>query len=379
MNFDIVIVGGGLVGATLACALKDLPLRVALVDSQPQAPSNDARLIALNYGSVELLKKISVFEKLLPFAGVIEQVHVSRRGQFGATRIHARELKLPTLGYVVPAKEINAALEQALLNTSIEIIRPATVIGLTQTEQQACLTLKINNDEKRIQGKIIIAADGTHSTLRDLLAISTETQEYDQSAIVTVTTLARPHQQVAYERFLADGALAMLPLAGNQCATIWTASNAQVAHLMQLSDELFLAALQQEFGYRLGRLQSVAHRAIYPLQFMRAQKRVEGRVMLVGNAAHTVHPLAAQGLNLALNEVKALVQQLGGKPIDQVELASLDQYSLGQKVTMQLSHCLNTLFSIDFLPVNIVRQLGMIGLDISGAIKRQVAAFPAGL
>lgn len=378
MQFDIIIIGGGMVGATLACALTNSSLRIALVDSQPQSPMNDARLIALNHGSISLFKKLHLFEKLAEHAAPIEQVHVSHRGHFGATRIHAAELKLPALGFVVPAAEINLALEQQLHQTTVQIIRPATLIGLVEKQDSIHLTLKTPDGEKHIQGKIIIAADGTHSTMRDLLAIPTEKHDYQQSAIVTVTCLLRPHKNIAYERFLAKGAIAMLPLVGNRCATIWTAPNDIITHLMQLSDDQFLQELQKEFGSRLGCLAAVAKRALYPLQFVQVKKQAHGRIVLIGNAAHTVHPLAAQGLNLAFDEITRLLEIMADKPLDTIDMEVFNHYPFSQKLNTQLSHYLNILFSIDFLPVNIIRQIGMIGLDICGIMKRQFAAYPVG-
>jgi 2-octaprenyl-6-methoxyphenol hydroxylase len=378
MQTDIAIIGGGMVGATLAYALKDSPLKITLIDAHLANGANDARLIALNHGSISLLKKLALFESLIPFAAAINKVHISHKGYFGATRIHANELNLSELGCVIPAKNINQILEEKLSETKINILRPATLIDLNQETDQVKLTLKIAEQEQAITSRWVIAADGTYSTVREKLKIPVEKHDYQQSALVTVVHLRRSHQYTAYERFLKEGAIAMLPLTDNRCAVIWSGPTARITELTQLSSEVFLHQLQKEFGYRLGSMQAVDQRALYPLHFVKAQQRLYDRVLLIGNAAHTVHPLAAQGLNLAFREITLLTQLIEEKSLAHLDLAMLNKYSFSEKLTMQLSHYLNTLFSIDFFPVAMLRQLGLVGLDNCSFIKRRFAAHPTG-
>jgi len=373
MNVDVAIVGGGMVGATLAIALHSKGLHTALIDASPQTIIDDPRLIALNYGSIEFFKKLSLFEKLIPHAAPIRQVHVSHKGHFGSTRLDARSLSIPALGYVIPAKNINATLESTLQQSAVVKVRPATVIGLTQDETQVYLTLE---GHSTIQAKIVIAADGTHSTVRDLLSIPVEKKEYHQQAIVTTTTLSRSHDDVAYERFINKGAIAMLPLMGPHCATIWSGDREKMMALMQLSDASFLEELQREFGYKLGRFKEISKRFNFPLQYIQAKHRVQGRVILVGNAAQTVHPLAAQGFNLALREVDLLSQQLQNPSLN---LKDLESELSPPWLNKQLSDWLNSLFSTDFFPLNRGRQMGMIGMNICGMINRRFSARLAGL
>lgn len=363
MNYDVMIIGGGMVGAALASALKHTELRVALVDAMPSS-LEDKRLIALNDASVCLFENCGIWPLLAPHAAPIKQVHVSRRGRFGITRIEASLLNLNALGYVVPAKYINVALENNLTDASnTDILKPAKLEALTQEANGVQLT--INGQVHH--AKWVIGADGSYSTVRTLLDIPTETLDYQQAALVTTTTLQREHDNIAYERFLNDGALAMLPLAGRKAGTIWTAASDVIADLMQLSEDDFLAALQKHFGYRLGRLQSIGERATYPLKMIKAKKQCVRHVCLIGNAAHTIHPVAAQGLNLALYEVAVLATAFMEKNMALIEKIDKPSFSL------TLSHRLTGLFSSDIFLLNQTRQMGLIGLDLITGLKKRFA------
>lgn len=370
MQYDIIIIGGGMVGASLACALQDTSLRVALIDATPHAPSNDPRLIALSYSSCNLLKKIGIWPALSLHAEPIQQIHVSHRGHFGITRIKASDIELPTLGHLIPAHIINTALDEKLKNIShVEVIRPATLKEITNitadSENFSSLSIQTATETIQLTARLVIGADGTHSTVRNLLNIPTETIDYQQSALVTITELQRSHHNIAYERFLEQGAIAMLPLTGLRAATICTNSNEQITHLMQMSNEDFLVYLQNQFGYRLGRLTGVHKRYTYPLKLVLAKETQKQNVILIGNAAHTFHPIAAQGFNLALHEVAELVEQL--KTMQQPFMFTPSNM---KEISTQLSHRLTWLFSTDFFLLNVARQFGMFGLDFCTPAKK---------
>jgi 2-octaprenyl-6-methoxyphenol hydroxylase len=370
MKFDLIIVGGGMVGAALACALRESNLKIALIDAAP-ASFNDPRLIALNHSSCNLFQNLNLWSQLQPYAAAIHEVHASYRGHFGTTRITAAEMNLKTLGHVVPAKFINSVLYDALKN--IEVFRPATLKNLHQQKDVVTLDVEMNSEIKTLEGKLIIGADGTHSTVRKLLNIPTETVDYQQSAIVTHTQLQRSHRHIAYERFHETGAIAMLPLQENEVATIWSDSNENVSALMQLSDEAFLEKLQKQFGYRLGRLQKISKRFVFPLQMIKAQKQIQDRVILIGNAAHTLHPVAAQGLNLALHEVAALAECFAKSLPDDFSQQNMLNDLTQQHASIRLSHYLPRIFTSEFFLVAAARQLGMIGLDVCSFAKKRFA------
>jgi 2-octaprenyl-6-methoxyphenol hydroxylase len=374
MNFNITIIGGGMVGAALACALRDTPLQIALIDAAPLDSTEDARLIALNASSVCLFKNLGIWEKLAAHASAIKQIHVSQRRHFGVTRINAKDAKLDALGYVVPAQYINSALYDELSQLkNIHLFRPAQLKTLQQNNEKITLTINNAAKEQSLTTKIVLAADGTHSTIRELLGINAQTIDYQQSALVTITELQRDHHHIAYERFQAQGAIAMLPLTEQRAATIWTSSHDEITHLLQLDDAEFLAQLQKNFGYRLGRLKKIGKRASYPLKMVQAAQQRKDNVLLLGNAAHTLHPIAAQGLNLALYEVACLAEYLAEQNPETLSLQHLPAFSQQQNFSSQLSHRLTWLFANDFFIVNIARQAGMIGLDLCTAAKQRFA------
>jgi 2-octaprenyl-6-methoxyphenol hydroxylase len=374
MRFDIAIIGGGMVGAALAVSLKNTHLNIVLIDATASSDfSDDSRLIALNETSISFLEQLNVWPALESYAAPIERIHVSHRGHFATTRIDCKELNVRALGYVVPAKYINTALYSALAESNnITLIRSAKLETFTQFDEYISLTIQHDVAKKSLQADVVLGADGSFSTVRDILGISIEKIDYQQSALVTSTLLQRDHHNTAYERFLEDGAIAMLPLPGNQAATIWTGSNKAIANLMNLSDDVFLKTLQHYFGYRLGRLLSTEKRATYPLQLLRAKQIIKQNVLLIGNAAHTFHPIASQGLNLALYEV-AQLRMFFLHAKEKISFHDLRVDRSQEHFSKQLSHHLTWIFSRDYFMLNTVRQIGMIGLDILPSLKRRFA------
>lgn len=370
-TYDITIVGSALVGATLACALQDLPFRILLIDAEAPSTSTDKRLIALTHTSCNLFKNLNIWPALSPHAAAINEIHVSNRGRFGSTRITAKEAALQTLGHVVPAHYINTALSQhvsAIKN--LTILRPAKLTALQQNDAEVTLTIKTQDASETISSKIVIGADGTNSTVRELLGIQTDVIDYQQKALVTHTELQRDHHHIAYERFLPTGAIAMLPLTGRKVATIWSDSDTHVNALLALSDEQFLQELQTQFGYRLGKFIKTAERACYPLKFVTAKQQSSGRVVLIGNAAHTLHPVAAQGFNLSLYEIAVLKDMLSTQSPDTLILPDIEKFLRQQHVSLNLSHQLTRLFAADFFMLNSARQIGLLGFDICKSAKK---------
>jgi 2-octaprenyl-6-methoxyphenol hydroxylase len=368
MKYDIVIVGGGMVGATLAIALQKKQ-RILLIDASPLNLQEDHRLIALNHTSVNLFKNLHLWEHIRAHATPITQIHVSKRGNFGVTRICAHILDLSALGYVVPAKYINAALN--VKNSSIDILRPATLKNLRESDEGVILDVATVEGDKVFTADCVIGADGSHSSVREILKIPTKKIDYEQSALVTVTTLARSHENIAYERFLEDGAIAMLPLKNLEVATIWTGTNTCIEELMAYADEDFLKILQKTFGYRLGRMLQVGRRFTYPLQFIKASQNQKGRVFLMGNALHTLSPIAAQGFNLALYEIGVLADHLE-------KHHELKNVEFSQHFSEQLSHHLTWIFSSHFFLFNFARQAAMITLDVLPTPKKYFTEYAMG-
>jgi 2-octaprenyl-6-methoxyphenol hydroxylase len=307
-DYDLIIVGGGMVGASLAIALKNSPLRIAIVEAisakSDQQPSYDDRGIALSYGSQRIFESLGLWDALSSHSTAIKHIHISDRGHFGVTRLSAQEERVPALGQVITAKAMGQVLNQAIgIQTNLDLIRPNTVINLEQYEDHVELEL---NDQRKLTAKLIVAADGGQSTIRQLLNLGALERDYQQTAVTANITTERPHQNWAYERFSDTGPIALLPMSDNRCSLVWTVKSGDDIALLALSEQGFLEQLQDRFGYRLGKLIQVGQRNSYPLRLIQADQPVQHRVVLIGNAAHNLHPIAGQGFNLGLRDVAVL-------------------------------------------------------------------------
>jgi 2-octaprenyl-6-methoxyphenol hydroxylase len=374
---DVTIIGSGMVGMTLACALKASQAKIALVDAAPCHAMTPHRLIALNGASYHLFKNIGLGDVLTQYGTPIQKIHVSHRGHFGSVRLSAEEMGYSMIGCVIPEKYIVQGLSGLLSRSeNITCYRPEKLTAIEQDHEKNSVTLF--TDQRELHSKIVIGADGTHSTVRALLKIDITAHDYYQSALVAEVNLSRSHMNVAYERFQESGAIAMLPLLNNTAAMIWTAPNDHIESLKRLDDPLFLKELQDCFGYRLGRFQSISHRATYPLLMQSAVEQIKGRVLLLGNAAHTMHPIAAQGLNTALHETTQLIDYLISLPFfdDAFQHFSFNVSPVNFGSTV--SHGLACLFSKKGWWLNPVRSVGMIGFDLCSFAKARFTQYAMG-
>jgi len=393
LEFDIAIIGGGMVGTCLASLLaaSQPQLRIALIEAQPFAqageihfqPSFDARSTALSYGSARVLRELGLWELLQQHITPIAQVHVSDRGYFPGGVIDAAENNLDAVGYVIE----NAWLGKVLLGQvqaqpNIQCFATATVTALTPHPDCALLSVKTAAQELLIKTALAVVADGGASPLRKSLGIATQVRAYGQTAIITNVEFSEPHNGVAYERFTADGPIALLPLGeshnAQQAALVWTLPAAQADQLIALTDAEFLMQLQKCFGFRVGRFNRTAKRFSYPLQLVLAEEQIRSNLVLLGNAAHFLHPVAGQGFNLALRDCACLVETLreaihvNKSPGDLAVLRTyLDKQTLDQKITIEFSDKLVRLFSNDQLPLVVMRHLGLLSLESIPLIKNR--------
>lgn len=375
-QYDLIIVGGGLVGAGLAIALQTTNLRIALIDARA-ASSHDPRLFALNASSCQFLENLGVWPALKTQATAISQVHVSYQRRFGSVRLDSKDAGLPMLGYLVPAANIEAVLYETLSTLpNLTILRPATLKNLQQQTEMNTLFVSTSAGDIVLSAPNVIGADGADSVVRKQMNISAEELYYGQSAIVTKTTLQRSHAHVAYERFTHAGAIAMLPLGDNQCATIWSAKDDKINALMALGEAPFLQHLQNEFGYRLGRFLKITQRHVFPLRMVRAEQTCVPGMMLIGNAAHTLHPIAAQGFNLAIYEVAVLVEGILEKLSSTDQLHPKDLTVIHKNILKQqtkivrFSHQLATLLAAKSPFLSFALQLGMVGMNACLPVKK---------
>ncbi|WP_200283405.1 2-octaprenyl-6-methoxyphenyl hydroxylase [Rhabdochromatium marinum] len=391
-EYDLVIVGGGLVGGSLACALRDSGLRIAIIEqvaaNAPRQPSYDERVIALSLGSRRIFTGMGVWPQLAPEAESIRQIHVSDRGHLGQARLSAAEEGVEALGEVVPARTIGAAIESALTSCKqIDWLRPAQVVACNLSGEQVRLEVAGPEGLHSLAAQLLVAADGGDSKLRQRLAIPMRDLDYDQQAIIT-TVMPDRHPAAgravtagtAFERFTSTGPLAMLPMTQGRYSVVWTARTAETPALLALDDAAFIARLQARFGYRLGRLSQPARRQAYPLRLRLARQLVRPRFALLGNAAHTLHPVAGQGFNLGLRDVAELTDLLieaQSTGADLGSMALLKRYQRQRRpdhlATAGLTDALVRLFGLPCPGVQLGRTLGLLGLDQLPPLRHRLA------
>ena len=323
VHCDVAIAGGGLVGASLALALAPLGLKVVLVEAVAPGganhPSFDERTTALANGSARIFRSLGIWRHMEREATPIRRIHVSDQGRFGVARIDAAEQGLEALGYVLPNRVMGAALWQGLaVAPGLEVIAPARVLGSELAGDVRVLALGHSGMKQELCARLVVAADGARSLIREQAGIAADHWAYAQTAIISTITTQRFHDYVAYERFTADGPIAVLPLSDGRCGIVWTRPPEDAARLLALPDEAFLAELQAAFGFRLGRLLRVGVRSAYELALSRSERHVAERLAIVGNAAQGLHPIAGQGFNLGLRDAASLAEVLADARADGV-------------------------------------------------------------
>ncbi|RLQ23470.1 2-octaprenyl-6-methoxyphenyl hydroxylase [Seongchinamella sediminis] len=404
-QYDIVIAGGGMVGISLALYLaRVLPASasIALVEGFPfpeprpghkpdYHPSFDARSTALSYSSRLVYQRLELWPELQQWLCPIESIHVSNRGRFGSTLMHAGDHGWDALGYVVENAWLGASLAQALHRQGrVELISPATVTDASPAGQLTRLHLQ-GAPAAELEAGLLVVADGAASGLRRQLGLGVSEKSYRQQALVANVGFDQPHRGCAFERFTDRGPLALLPLLGvagsaNRSGLVWTLAPEEAEHLLACPEAEFLQALQQRFGYRLGRLQQVGQRHAYPLSLVKSDEQVRQGVVVMGNAAHALHPVAGQGFNLALRDVAELAGVLadaGGRGEPYGSLAVLQRYERRQRAdqqrTIEFSDRLPGLFMLADPVIGLVRDAALSGLDLLPSLKRNFINQAAGV
>lgn len=374
---DILIIGGGLTGATLLLALQGLGFSTLLVDAKPFSEKVtadfDARSIALSPASQRILNTLGIWDHLKKFITPIELIHVSDQHRFGVSRLQG-DAQNP-LGYVIEMQHINQALHHLLDKN--QVIAPAKLSNLDLINNQA--TILLDSGEMTIDAQLLVAADGTNSAVRKFCQLDTSVKNYQQQAIVTNVGLAKAHGFRAFERFTEQGPLALLPMQGNKMSLVWSLSPDEATQLMNASEAEFLTKLQLAFGYRLGRFTQIGQRTSYPLQQVIMPVQKKDAVIFVGNAAHTLHPVAGQGFNLGLRDVATLAQCIAKQGLNAdmlnhyLELRHHDQ----QAITC-LTNGLISVFSNRLPGVGLARNLGLLAFDNIPILKKLLARYARG-
>lgn len=393
-EYDILIAGAGMVGASLALALRGQPFRIGVIEAVSfnahNQPSYDARTTALSYGTRRIFQGMQVWEHLADRVAPIKKIHVSAQGRFGYTRLDAAEQGLEALGYVIENAALGELFAQSLnTQANVELICPAQVNDLVIKPESATVSVRCGNgerEERSLSARLVVVADGRKSMLRERLGIATDHQAYGQSALITNISTERPHSNVAYERFSSDGSLALLPMRDNRCAVVWCLADPKAQLIRALDDSAFLEALQKHFGQRLGSLCKVGARHAYPLALTRSRELVRERLALIGNAAQSLHPIAAQGFNLGLRDVAVFAevladasragQEIGGLQVLQGYVKRRRQ---DHRRVIGLTDTLVRFFSHGLAPLSLVQSAGMLAADLLPPFKKAIVRQGMGL
>ncbi len=389
-DYDVLIVGGGLAGNCLALALKESGLHIAVIEANTRkqlydSPAGD-RALALSAGTINLLQAINVWKGIEPKATAIKDIHISDQGHFGKSRLSAKKQGVDALGYVISARDIEDHVAGLVEQADITQICPARVVGLMSGSETVNVSLKQNEQSINLTAKLLVGADGGHSSVRRLLDISQQQTDYGQTALVTTVKTALPHGNVAFERFTASGPLAMLPINTDECSVVWTRSSEQADDLISSSEDDFVAQLQACFGYPLGQLTLTAPRRAFPLRLIRADSMTAGRTVIIGNAVHQLHPVAGQGFNLGLRDVVQLAEMLINqqqKNADVGDARVLQQYAEARQKdhdqTIRFTNNVVKIFSSDWLPMAAARSISLAVMDHLPFAKSALARHAMGL
>ncbi|MEX0964619.1 MAG: 2-octaprenyl-6-methoxyphenyl hydroxylase [Pseudohongiellaceae bacterium] len=393
--YDLIVVGAGMVGASFCCALEhalgEQSLSILVVEAVPptadisKQSSFDARCTALSFGSRKIFERIDVWQELGAAVSAIHEIQVSDRGRFGSVALKAAEQNVDALGYVVENRQLGQILNARLIRSeSIKLLCPASVSSVTATEQGMQLSLRSGESDVIVDTSLVVLADGGKSPACEQLGIGQSIERYNQHALIANIVFEKPHCNIAYERFTDTGPLAILPLQSidgkNRGSLVWTLSVEQAAKYREMSDSEILTLLQKRFGFRLGRMEQIGERFVYPLSLSVAREQIRPGLALLGNVAHTLHPVAGQGLNLALRDAEALVDVLvaarqEGRTVG--EMSTLLQYiarqQADQTLTTQFTHSVTKLFSSNNAAKVWLRKFGLVAMDLAPTLRRGLA------
>lgn len=383
---DVAIVGGGLVGASLALALAPTGLKTALIEGvAPDAnaqPSFDDRTTALGNGTRRSFEALGIWSQVAPKAAPIRRIHVSDAGRFGFARLEASEHGIDAFGYVVTNRVLGTALRAAMTTLpDLELRMPAKCTGVALHEGD--VELATEPAASPLRARLVVAADGADSKVRTAAGLVATLEDYRQVAIVSHVRSSRPADGTAYERFTPEGPFAVLPLFDGAYGVVWTLAPEAAERVLALSDKDYLAALQGEFGWRIGRLLSVGQRNAYPLRLSRAETLTGQRVVLIGNAAQGLHPVAGQGFNLGLRDAATLAELLAeavrrdGSRADVGSPAILREFASRRVAdrdgVTRFTDGLVKLFGDTRPSVPLLRDLGLLLFDLSPTAKQALS------
>ncbi|AXY00296.1 2-octaprenyl-6-methoxyphenyl hydroxylase [Vibrio alfacsensis] len=388
MQYDVVIAGGAMAGATLALAIEHLSkgtLNIAVVEpfkvQSEGHPGFDSRSIALSYGTVNILRHLKLWPAIEPHATPIEHIHVSDRSHAGMTDITKQDVGIEALGYVVELADVGRVY-QGLFEHSQSITQfcPNSVASVEREQDK--VHIELSGGEK-LEAKLLVAADGAVSQCCQQIGLELSEHDFDQVAVIANIVTQEPHQGRAFERFTPNGPVALLPMSDNRMSLVWCLRPEEAKRVMALPDGEFLERLQNDFGWRLGAMKKVGQRASYPLLLRHRKQNISHRVAIVGNAAQTLHPIAGQGFNLGIRDVASLAEEIV-KQIDDVgRYQGLMRFSVrresDRQETIWLTSSLVHIFSNDLPAMRIGRNFALATMDNLSTFKQPLLRHTLGI
>ncbi len=387
-DYDLAIVGGGIVGATLACGLKNSGLSVVLIEAQPQSvEAVKPQAYNLSILSGRIFQGIGVWDKILPQITTYQQIRLSDADYAGIVQFHPTDLGTDALGYIGEHRILLTSLYDFLAECpNVELLCPAEVVDVEYQPSRVEINVKVAGETRQVRTRLVVAADGARSPIRTAAGIGTKGWQYWQSCVTARIKTEKPHNDTAFERFWPSGPMGVLPLSENRCQVVWTAPHAEAKALRELDEAQFLAELEHRTGGLLGRLELESDRVVFPVQLMQSDRYTQSRLALIGDAAHCCHPLGGQGLIMGIRDAAALAQVLQdavkqGEDIGNLQV--LKRYERWRRLEnwtiLGFTDLLDRMFSNSWLPLVATRRLGLWMLRTIQPVKSLVLRLMTGL
>jgi len=368
LNYDLAIVGGGIVGATLAAALKDSGLNIALIEAQVESPGvAKGRAYAISLLSGRIYQGIGIWEQILPQITCFQQIQLSDADYPKVVQFYPPDLSTDKLGYAAEHRVLLTALQEFWQTCpNVSYLCPAEVLQADYQKDAVEIQLRLNGELQTIKTRLLVGADGAKSQIRQAAGIKTHGWRYWQSCLVATIKPEKPHNNIAYERFWPTGPMGVLPLPGNRFQVVWTWPHAIAKTMQELDETEFLAKLEYHTGGKFGKLELLGDRYLFPVQLMQSDRYTLPRLALIGDAAHGCHPVAGQGMNLGIRDAAALAQVLKeahqkGEDIGNIKV--LKRYEGWRKrenlVILGFTDFLNRIFSNQNFPLIAIRRFGL--------------------